>query len=252
MNYFTIDSPPNSLQAVIHDTGNQESPIVLIVHGYFSSNRIGYNRFYFEVSKFLTSNFISSVRFDLSGMGESEGKLDDVKFNNHVLDVYNMVQYISKQYERKIVLFGHSMGCLIVLELINSHFLKPSTITKLVMVSPIFFDDSIRRKFFTFQMIEELERFGKTERKGVKAHKSFFGVEQSLKSVTRKINECNVPISLFFGDSDYYFRIEKINELTDLVDVETKVIPYGNHNFTESIPRKKLLEEILNFIISDE
>jgi putative redox protein len=50
------------------------------------------------------------LRFDLSGVGESEGTFEESNVTRHLNDVRSAVHWLAKQEFRRIVLFGHSYG----------------------------------------------------------------------------------------------------------------------------------------------
>lgn len=58
----------------------------------------------------LAQKGIAVLRFDFTGLGESEGSFADSNFTSMVNDVQAASQYLSKHYHSPIALIGHSMG----------------------------------------------------------------------------------------------------------------------------------------------
>lgn len=85
--YFEVESNKKTLRGMKHLSEKNDAFAVLIIHGYFSSNKIGPHRLYVNIANQLSKRFCSCYRFDMSGMGESDGDISNIKFNNHVYDI---------------------------------------------------------------------------------------------------------------------------------------------------------------------
>lgn len=245
MKHFAIKSEKGYLHGVIHEIENSIKPIVVIVHGYFTANRVGYGRLYFDIANTLADIGYTTVRFDLSGMGESDGKLEEVVFDNHVADVQNITNFILEKYQRKVILIGHSIGCLVSLK---SYCNIPDCFDKLILLSPIFFDDTILLRFFDKDMLKELKGTGHTSRKGICVDYSFFNEQMSLSNVANQLKECKVPIALLIGDLDIYFTNKEIENLEKATGISPIIISNGDHNFSDKATREKLFNEIISFL----
>lgn len=247
MKHFAIKSEQLRLSGVIHEAKESSNPIILIVHGYFSSNKTGYNRLYFHIASILASKEFTTVRFDLSGMGESEGNLTEINFENHVVDVVNVTKFINNKYKRKIILLGHSIGCLLALQ---AYHKNPNFYNKIILLSPLFFNDTVLSRFFNKKMISELKEIGHTIRKGINVNYSFFDYKMSLDNIANNIKDCKIPIILITGDSDLFFENKEINELNNAAGTTPTIIKNCDHNFSEIPSREILINEILSFINS--
>ncbi len=82
--YVEIPGAAGTLRGMIHH-GSADT-VALILHGYFSSNRIGPYRLYFELAEWLRSKGVTTVRVDFSGMGESDGRIEAVRYRHHLDD----------------------------------------------------------------------------------------------------------------------------------------------------------------------
>ena len=63
-----------------------------------------------NISKSLTSNGFGVLRFDFTGLGESEGDFADTNFSGNVEDLVAAAEYLRKTYKAPGLLIGHSLG----------------------------------------------------------------------------------------------------------------------------------------------
>lgn len=63
-----------------------------------------------NISKALTQEGIAVLRFDFTGLGESEGEFADTNFSSNVLDLIAAADYLKQNYQSPSLLVGHSLG----------------------------------------------------------------------------------------------------------------------------------------------
>jgi putative redox protein len=63
-----------------------------------------------NISRALTTQGFGVVRFDFTGLGNSEGDFADTNFSANVADIKAVHQYISDHYQAPGLLIGHSLG----------------------------------------------------------------------------------------------------------------------------------------------
>lgn len=63
-----------------------------------------------NISKALTSNGFGVLRFDFTGLGESEGDFADTNFSGNVDDLIAASDFLSENYQPPSLLIGHSLG----------------------------------------------------------------------------------------------------------------------------------------------
>ncbi len=63
-----------------------------------------------NISRALTSNGFGVLRFDFTGLGESEGDFSDTNFSSNVDDLINVTEQFGKKYAAPTLLIGHSLG----------------------------------------------------------------------------------------------------------------------------------------------
>jgi len=63
-----------------------------------------------HISRALTLNGIAVLRFDFTGLGESEGDFSDTNFSSNVDDLLAACDYLADHYESPKIIIGHSLG----------------------------------------------------------------------------------------------------------------------------------------------
>lgn len=62
------------------------------------------------ISRALTLNGIAVLRFDFTGLGESEGDFSETNFTSNVADIQCAANFLSSNYEQPSILIGQSLG----------------------------------------------------------------------------------------------------------------------------------------------
>jgi len=63
-----------------------------------------------NISKALTQNRIAVMRFDFTGLGNSEGAFEDSNFSTNVNDLIAAADYLKANHESPKIIIGHSLG----------------------------------------------------------------------------------------------------------------------------------------------
>lgn len=63
-----------------------------------------------NISRALTAKNIAVMRFDFTGLGESEGDFADTNFSGNVQDLICAADHLKQQYEEPNIMIGHSLG----------------------------------------------------------------------------------------------------------------------------------------------
>jgi putative redox protein len=69
-----------------------------------------------HISRALTRDGIAVMRFDFTGLGESEGDFADTNFSSNVGDLVTAAEFMATKYEAPKILIGHSLGGAAVLQ----------------------------------------------------------------------------------------------------------------------------------------
>jgi len=63
-----------------------------------------------NISRALTSNGFGVLRFDFTGLGESDGDFSDTNFSGNVEDLVSVATYLEGNYKSPTLIIGHSLG----------------------------------------------------------------------------------------------------------------------------------------------
>ena len=69
-----------------------------------------------HISRALTGAGIAVLRFDFTGLGESEGDFGDTNFSSNVDDLVTAAEFMTQNYRSPKILIGHSLGGAAVLQ----------------------------------------------------------------------------------------------------------------------------------------
>ena len=69
-----------------------------------------------NINQALTAEKIAVLRFDFTGLGESEGDFADTNFSSNVGDLVAAAKFLASHYEPPKILIGHSLGGAAVLQ----------------------------------------------------------------------------------------------------------------------------------------
>lgn len=69
-----------------------------------------------NISRSLTDAGIAVLRFDFTGLGQSEGDFADSNFSSNVSDLLAAARYLEAEHEAPAILIGHSLGGTAVLQ----------------------------------------------------------------------------------------------------------------------------------------
>ena len=121
-----IASRNKRLSAMVHlpDTFHEGTPLVVCCHG-FSGEKVGYNQLTLNLAKFMEKSGYGVVRFDFLGSGDSDGDFaTDTFVAGWQEDLVNVLSWVKAQQKfaaSPIILYGHSLGGLVVLTHPNLH-----------------------------------------------------------------------------------------------------------------------------------
>jgi len=115
-----IESRNKRLSAMLHlpESFKQGMPLVVCCHG-FTGNKVGYNHLTLNLAVSLENSGYGALRFDFLGSGDSDGDFStDTVVSGWQQDLINVLHWVESQEQfsnSPIILYGHSLGGLIVL-----------------------------------------------------------------------------------------------------------------------------------------
>ncbi len=69
-----------------------------------------------HIARALAERGIATLRFDFTGLGESEGEFADTTFSTNVDDIVAAARFLDREYDAPALLVGHSLGGAAVLQ----------------------------------------------------------------------------------------------------------------------------------------
>ncbi len=69
-----------------------------------------------NISRALTQRGIAVLRFDFTGLGESDGDFSETNFTSNIEDLVAAAEFMQRRYEAPAILVGHSLGGAAVLQ----------------------------------------------------------------------------------------------------------------------------------------
>lgn len=63
-----------------------------------------------RISRALAAEGIAVLRFDFTGIGESEGEFSDTNFTSNIEDILSSAEFLREHYQAPKLLIGHSLG----------------------------------------------------------------------------------------------------------------------------------------------
>lgn len=248
--FFEVQNCERRLRGLIHK-GYKKVPII-IVHGYFSSNKIGPHRLYFQIANKLNELGYTVLRIDLSGMGESDGDLEGLEFDIHVSDLNKIINKLLKETKsEKIHLIGHCIGCCNVLS--NAELCK-ELVNSITLISPFIPSDNNFHNIFGVNLYSELVAKGYVYRKGLFCSKSFINASDIIIN-NRYIELCKgINTFVYISGNDELCDSRFSSDWAKRNIINYKVIDDADHNFLEIDTRKKLLAELNErfFMLNEE
>lgn len=63
-----------------------------------------------NIDEIIAEHGIATLRFDFTGIGESEGDFSTSNYSGYIEDIYSSVDFLTENYEPPKLLIGHSLG----------------------------------------------------------------------------------------------------------------------------------------------
>jgi len=79
----------------------------IFAHVFTGSKNLNASR---HISRSLTLNGIAVLRFDFTGLGDSQGLFSDTNFTTNVEDIKAAARFLEENYEAPKIIVGHSLG----------------------------------------------------------------------------------------------------------------------------------------------
>lgn len=232
MEYLQINSSEHLLRGMRHSMQRprEASLPVILVHGYFSANRNGPQRLFIEIAERLAQLGLIVYRFDLSGMGESDGDIKKIGFHQHKEDLDSIIRFVHhKHSNQKIKIIAHSMGCNLALSLVQKNI---DLFDNIILLAPFLTNEITLKNIISADKIQQMEKEAFTYRKGLYVDSSYFLESQTNKFINT-LHAISLKINIIVAENDQF--IPKKISLNALRNTNANIIclPNADHNFLE-------------------
>ncbi|MBI5223939.1 alpha/beta fold hydrolase [Candidatus Micrarchaeota archaeon] len=109
---FSFTSTGDKIIAVLSEPEEKTTTAFVLLHCFTCTK---YHRVIRNVSEALNEKGITTLRFDFSGNGESEGKIEDAFYTKMISEVKSAVTILKNRGYEQIGVGGHSLGAMIAL-----------------------------------------------------------------------------------------------------------------------------------------
>lgn len=162
------------------------------------------------ISKALIAQGYGILRFDFTGLGESEGDFEDTNFTSNVLDLLAAAEFLAENYTPPSLMLGHSLGGAATICAANQLEYIKAYVTIGAPASPGHVGH------FFHKHSEELEKEGKAL---VNIGGREFTVKKQFledinsQSTARILNSSDKPILIFHSPQDEIVEIDNATEI---------------------------------------
>src|ERR1700754_4300636 len=111
-----IKGSNGQLRGIVHKPALGCKGVVIFLHGYFSSTKLGPVNLYVRISRILASVGYEVWRFDSYGVGDSDGEFFQSSYDTRLNDYAIITNEALKEHEN-LIYFGHSMGSTLAIQL---------------------------------------------------------------------------------------------------------------------------------------
>lgn len=246
-------------------TVNNYSGIVF-VHA-ADANRLGPHRMFVEAEKVFNDNGFSTMRFDLTGCGDSSGTYDPQNIEQDISDVASAIRFFISDYDIKtIILFGISRGAKVIIQTMQN-FALPLSGAICLSAPEASMNTSIRKlsdisKNYIYKMLNTHNL-----KKVFTGRVDLCQILKTFSLPIRNIANANntnksekfrtiCPTLIIYGSSDpvttqslkYYSNLFKNNKIS----FESFVIKNANHSFFHYKWKQKIISKSIEWLNSIE
>jgi len=192
----TLSYPNKQNERLVGTLRNgQPGPLVVLVHG-FCGNK-DENGLFSEFAAYLADRQCNSFRFNMSGIGGSEGDFQNSSIDKQASDLDATVDFLSTRFpQSRLGVVGFSLGAAVALRSNNPKVCSYS------LWSPAFFPaKDMYPRYKTPEILESLAAKGYFEKSGLKVGQTMFADLGSF-SAEGTLRKIHLPIQIIHGTND--------------------------------------------------
>ena len=163
-----------------------------------------------NIAKTLNLSGFGVLRFDFTGLGDSEGDFSDTNFSSNVEDLVAVSEFLAEHYEAPKLLIGHSLGGAAVL----FASLEIPTIEAIATIGAPYGPDHVQHLFD--RHIEEIEEEGSAQVKiggrPFKVKKQFLD-DINNKNISKTLEAVDKALLIFHSPQDMTVTIDNARKM---------------------------------------
>jgi len=235
---IVIDGELGKLRGIIHKATIPCKGIVILLHGYFSSTKLGPVNLYVQIARLFAQQGYEFWRIDSFGVGDSDGDFIQSSFELRIKD-YKTITELALQNNKNLAYLGHSMGTNFAIYLANCY---ADFVKRIFLLSPSFGNITWFDNLLNTNQQNQLYTEGIVERKGLTVTKEFIEYIFS-DEIYLEIEKCKTKCIVFYATSDEFYNMQSIiKSVKYMSDFELFEIENSDHNF---LSNRKLLIDII-------
>lgn len=225
---------------------------------------------YEAITKALNDASYSVVRYDVRGHGQSQGARGKLKsYHQTIDDLHALVEMEKKLKPKKLFIFGHSMGGLIV----NMYGVKYHDVDGIISsAAPSYFiKDVLPFRFIGYKWLgfiprktdfadDQLSRIKEVEEAYVNdplnLKKFYFSLAGGMmvggvRFLNKNIKSYETPVLLLHGEDDKIVPVEFSKRLFELIPVEDKeliIYPKSYHEILNDLDQEIVRKDIIKWL----
>lgn len=250
--YVEIKRDGLTLRGMLHVPDNVSSkvPMVILLHG-FCDDRNEINFVHNELSQRLCDAGIASVRFDMNGSGESDGRFEDMTISSEILDAKAMLNYVESLDfvdSKKIALHGCSLGgC--VASMVAGQCKERVQALSLWCPAPDLVYNLKKHLTLCGQDVSNIEKDGCADVEGLKLSLKFYQDACTLDPY-KEASLFDKNVCTIHGDQDITASCECSYKYKEIFKERTKciIVKGAEHRFKSFVFREARMKGALDFL----
>jgi len=233
-NSFLLNDRNRKLSYVLNN-GRIDAPIILFIHG-FAGNK-DENGLFTDAEKYFVDKGFNTLRFDMEGVGSSEGEYVETTLNNQKKDLETVIDFLRKQYQKNpLSIIGFSLGATVAM------MIQRDDIKSYIFWSPaIYTSEDMFTRYDTPDIRQKLSSQGFIEKGDM-----HIGVQiiDDLKMFDPEqyFSRINTPIMIIHGTNDPRINYKSsVKAVKKFSRAEIKIITDANHSFKNNDAHREML-----------
>lgn len=205
----------------------------------------------YRISKALAQNGYACLRFDFSGLGNSEGEFSKTSFSSNVYEVVAASNFLLEHYKSPSLLLGHSLGGTAVLEAAIQNNRGIDNVRAIATIASPSKPDHILHHFGN-----ALDLLKKGESASIEVAGQSYAIDSSFiddlteyDNMSERLSRLNKPVLIFNIKNDQLVDENNAIELNEWIKGKSEIITLENtdHLLSDKNDTKFVAEKIISW-----